>query len=213
MQTNSRIVLRPCRRSLIVAAASLFALGAAPGSVTAQTYWRIPGSVGGAFVGAGVGWAVDIARWRAGDLGGPDLTVTPVAIGLGALVGFVSGLSADRRLARGDSLTRGGRAALRFAMFLTPVATGSAIAFAIINPSDDGRCVPYQGPDPNIICTYEPPPGKIAPDEMVALVAIGGGAVVGFLAQYRFARALWPRARVGLAPTGRGVMVSIPVDW
>jgi hypothetical protein len=208
MQTNSRTVTRPNRQLLIVAAASLLALGASPSTLTGQTYWRIPGAVGGAFVGAGVGWTVDIARWAGRDVAGPGLLVTPVGMGIGGLVGFMGGLGADRRLARGDSLSRGGRAALRVATFLTPVATGSAIAFALINPSDD--CVPYQGPDPNIICT---PPRKIASDETVVFFAIGGGAVVGLLAQRKFAPALRPRARVGLAPTGRGVMVSIPVDW
>jgi hypothetical protein len=208
MQTNPWIVTRANRQLLIVAAASLLALGASPSTLRGQTYWRIPGAVGGAFVGAGLGWAVDIAAWAGRDLGGPSLSVTPVGMGIGGLVGFIAGLGADRRLARGDSLSRGGRAALRVAMFLTPVATGSAIAFALINPSDD--CVPYQGPDPNTICT---PPRKIASDETVVFLAIGGGAVVGLLAQRKFARALWPRARVGLAPTGRGVIVTIPVDW
>jgi hypothetical protein len=208
IQPNCRIVPQLCRRLLIVAAASLFALSASPSSLTGQPYWRIPGAVGGAFVGAGVGWAVDIATWAGRDLGGPSLLATPVGMGLGGLVGFTAGLGADRRLARGDSLSRGSRAALRVATFLTPVATGSAIAFALINSSDD--CVPYQGPDPNTICT---PPRKIASDETVVFLAIGGGAVVGLLAQHKFARALRPRARVGLAPTGRGVMVSIPTDW
>jgi hypothetical protein len=199
-----------CRRS-IVAVSTLVALGISPTGLTAQTYWRMPGAVGGALAGAGVGWAVDIAAWSGGDLGGPSLTMTPVGIGLGALVGFMGGLSADRHLARGATLTRGSRAALRASLFLTPVAVGAAAAFAIINPADES-CVQQQLPGGEVTCTYEPP-RKIASDATVALVAIGGGVVIGFLAQHKFAPALWPKARVNITPTGRGIGVSIPVGW
>jgi hypothetical protein len=180
------------RGRAVIAAASLVVVAVAPKHLTAQTYWRVPGALGGAFVGAGVGWAVDIAAWGAGDLGGPDLNMTPIGIGVGGVLGFLGGLSADRRLARGESLTRPTRVALRAATFLAPVAAGSAIAFAIINPSDETG-------------------DEGGSDEAVALVAIGGGVVVGYLAQRRFARALHPRVRVGLAPDGRGVMVSMPL--
>jgi hypothetical protein len=208
MRTTRRAILRLCSLTVVVIS-SVAALGASPACLTAQTYWRIPAAFGGAFAGAGVGWIVDIARWSQSDVPGPSLAVTPVGMGLGGVLGFVGGLGADRRLARGDNLTRGTRATLRVATFLAPVAAGSAIAFAIINPSDEGRCVP--SPDPNVICTYEPPRPKIASDETVLLVAIGGGAAIGFIAQHRFARALWPKARVGMAPRGRGIAVSIPV--
>jgi hypothetical protein len=189
------------RRAILVP--SLVALVLSPVSLTAQTYWRVPGAVGGALAGAGVGWAVDIAAWSGGDLGGPKLNMTPVGIGLGAVAGFFGGLSADRHLARGESLTRGSRAALRTALFLTPVAIGSGIAFALINPSDEPTCG-------SSICE---PPRKIASDETVALLGIGGGAVIGFLVQHKFAPALWPKTRVNVAPTGRGVVVSVPVGW
>jgi hypothetical protein len=206
MSTDPRSA-RLFRYRLAVVAVSIFlALGMSPACLPAQTYWRIPGAMGGALAGAGVGWAVDIAAWGDRDLGGPSLTMTPVGIGLGAIAGFMAGLSADRRLARGVTLTRGSRAALRTSLFLTPVAVGSAIAFALINPSDD--CVPYEGPDPNIICTSEQ---SVASDETVALLAIGGGAVIGFLAQHKFAPALWPRTRINIAPTGRGIVISIPL--
>jgi hypothetical protein len=201
----------PCshRRAVLAIAASILAtLAASPRSASAQTYWRLPAALSGALVGAGAGWIVDIAAWGGRDLGGPTLIGTTVGIGIGGVVGFIGGHNADRRLARGDTLSRATRATLRIATFLAPVAVGSAAAFAIINPSDE--CVPYQGPDPNIICT---PPDKIAPDEMVLVGAIGGGVVVGLIAQSKFARALWPRARVGIAPSGRGVVVSIPVGW
>jgi hypothetical protein len=199
--------VRPARCPLaLIAVSTLVALGMTPACLPAQTYWRVPGAVGGALAGAGVGWAVDIAAWGGRDLGGPSLTVTSVGIGLGAIAGFAGGLSADRRLARGATLTRGSRAALRTSLFLTPVAIGSAIAFALINPSDD--CVPYEGPDPNIICTSEQ---SVASDETVALLAIGGGAVIGFLAQHKFAPALWPKTRINIAPTGRGIVISIPL--
>jgi hypothetical protein len=197
-----------CSRAIVVAS-SIFALATSPTGLSGQTYWRIPGAAGGALVGAGVGWAVDIVAWSGRDLGGPSLTMTPVGIGLGAVVGFMSGLSADRHLARGATLTRGSRTALRASLFLTPVAVGSAVAFAIINPSDED-CVPQPLPDGGVGCVYEPP-RKIASDGTVALVAIGGGIVLGFLAQHKFAPALWPKTRVNVAPTGRGVVVSIPV--
>lgn len=209
MQTNCRYTRRFFSHPAIVIASSFLALVAAPADSSAQTYWRAPAAAGGAFVGAGIGWAIDIAAWGGRDLGGPALNMTPVGIGLGAVVGFIGGLSADRHLARGQTLARGTRASLRTALFLTPVAIGSAAAFAIINPSDDGECVP----DPNIGCTYQPPPRKAMPDEAVALFGIGGGVLVGLLAQHKFAGALWPKTRVNVAPTGRGVVVSIPVGW
>jgi hypothetical protein len=192
-------------------------LAMAPRLLTAQTYWRVPGALGGAMVGAGAGWAMDIARWGGGGsdepFRGPTLALTPIGIGVGAVLGFIGGLDADRKLARGNTLTRGGRFRLRVATFLAPVAVGSAIAFTIINPSDEGRCVPYSGPDPNIICTYQAPDPKGMSDEMVALWGIGGGALVGLIAQHKFAPALWPAVRVGVAPDGRGLAVSIPLGW
>jgi hypothetical protein len=181
----------------------LAALILSPMSLRAQTYWRVPGAVGGALAGAGVGWAIDIAAWGGGDLGGPSLTMTPVGIGLGAVAGFFGGLSADRHLARGESLTRGSRGALRIALFLTPVAIGSATAFALINSSDEPLCGPSG-------CEEQ---RKFASDETIALVSIGGGAVIGFILQHKFAPALWPKMRVNVAPTGRGVMVAVPVGW
>ena len=186
---------------------SLAALAGGPVALSAQTYWRVPGAIGGALVGAGAGWAVDIAAWGGRDLGGPSLNMTPVGIGVGAVVGFIGGLSADRKLARGETLTRGSRVALRTSLFLAPIAVGSAIAFAIINPSEEEGCVTSQGG-----CVYEPP-RQVASDETVAILAIGGGAVIGFLVQHKFAPALWPKTRVNVAPTGRGVMVSVPVGW
>ncbi|MDQ3996481.1 MAG: hypothetical protein M3303_05635 [Gemmatimonadota bacterium] len=211
MRKPSRTTPRSRSRTVIVAATRLLALGAAPSCLTAQTYWRIPGALGGALVGAGAGWVVDVARALDEGVIGPDLIMTPVGIGVGGVLGFIGGLRADRRLARGDSLGRGARVTLRVATFLAPVAAGSAIAFSIINPRDEGSCVP--SPDPNGGCTFAPPPSKIASDGTVALVAIGGGAFIGFVAQHKFARALWPKARLGLAPGGRGVMVSIAAGW
>jgi hypothetical protein len=187
------------RRAIVVA--MLLALGMSPMPAAAQTYWRVPAAIGGALAGAGVGWAIDIAAWGGGQLGGPTLNMTPIGIGVGAVAGFVGGLSADRRLARGANLTRGSRVALRTALFLTPVAIGSGIAFALINPSDEPTCGP----------SFCEEPRKVASDEMIALLGIGGGAVIGLLVQHKFAPALWPKTRVNVAPTGRGVMVSIPV--
>jgi hypothetical protein len=212
MYVHARSARRSRCHRAIGAVSTIVALAILPSCLTAQTYWRIPGAIGGALAGAGVGWAVDIAAWGGGDLGGPSLTMTPVGIGLGAVAGFMGGLSADRHLARGATLTRGSRAALRTSLFLTPVAVGSAVAFAIINSSDDDSCALQQLPGGEVICTYEPP-RKIASDETVALVAIGGGVVVGFLAQHKFARALWPKTRINVAPTGRGIVVSVPVGW
>ena len=206
MHTDPRSTRSSRRRRAIAAVSTLVALAISPACLTAQTYWRVPGAIGGALAGAGVGWAVDIAAWGGRDLGGPSLTMTSVGIGLGAIAGFAGGLSADRHLARGATLTRGSRTALRTSLFLTPVAIGSAIAFALINPSDD--CVPYDGPDPNLICTTEQ---GVASDETVALLALGGGVVIGFLVQHKFAPALWPKTRINVAPTGRGVVISIPL--
>jgi hypothetical protein len=188
-------LLRPQDASMLLIAA--FVMLASPPVLTAQTYWRIPGALGGALVGAGVGWAVDIARWGGGgnDLGGPGLVMTPIGIVAGGVLGFAGGLSADRRLTRGDTLSRGTRRALRLATFLAPVAVGSALTFAVVNPSEEGSS------------------SKVLSDEIVALLGIGGGAVVGFIAQRTYARALWPRARVGIAPDGRGIVMSLPVGW
>lgn len=197
-------------RSVVLLSAMLLAI---PRPVMSQTYWRAPAGLGGALAGAGIGWAVDIARWGMRDLRGPSLTLTPIGLGVGGVLGFMGGLSADHRLARGDTLSRGARRSLRLATFLAPVAVGSTAAFAIINPSDQGRCVPYRGPNPDIICTFEPAPRKIISDELAALIGIGGGAIIGFVAQRKFAGALWPRARVGLAPDGRGLGVSLSTDW
>jgi hypothetical protein len=208
MRSGYRTLHLRCR-AVVVALASFVALGVSPDRVTAQTYWRIPAALGGALVGAGGGWMVDVARAAGEGVISPDLIATPIGLGLGGVLGFIGGHGADRRLARGDSLSRGARVTLRMATFLAPVAAGSAIAFAIINPSDEPHCVPSS--DPNG-CTYEPP-RKIASDEAVLVAAIGGGAVLGWIAQQRFARALHPRARVGVAPTGRGVVVSVPVGW
>jgi hypothetical protein len=208
------IVPRPLRpiTSILLLFVGLV-VAAAPRLLTAQTYWRVPGALGGALTGAGVGWAIDIARWGiSNEPYGPRLTVAPVGIGVGGLLGFMDGLRADRKLARGDTLTRVARYRLRAATFLAPVAVGSAIAFTVINPSETD-CVPYTGPDPYLTCEYQNPRQKAMSDERVALLGIGGGVVVGILAQHRFAKALSPRTRVGIAPNGRGVKVTVPIGW
>lgn len=192
------------------------ALGVFPVGGGAQTYWRVPGALAGAFTGAGVGYLLDVAIWsqESGDaFKGPSLRATSAGMVAGGLLGFLGGLNADNRLMRGDTLGRGARVTLRLATFLAPVAAGSAIAFAVINPSDEGRCVPYSGPDPNIICTFEPPKPKALSDESVALLSIGGGALTGWVLQHRFKGALWPRTRIGLAPGGRGATVSVSARW
>jgi hypothetical protein len=208
---NTIVLRSPLSRRVRALAAATVVTLLAPADAAAQTYWRVPAALAGALVGAGAGYVTDAMVWGGRDLSGPTLSFTPVGVGLGAVVGFMTGLGADRRLARGENLSRGSRVALRTATFLTPVATGVAIAFAIINPSDEAECVP--SPDPNVICTYQPPPEKTVSDETVALVAIGGGAIIGFLVQHKFAPALWPKARVNVTPTGRGIMLSIPVGW
>ena len=202
------IMRRSRLRAALTTASTVVALGIAPASLSAQTYWRVPGALGGALVGAGAGWAVDLAR-AAGDseFSGVSLIGTPIGLAAGGVLGFMGGLGADRRLARGDTLTLRARATLRLAMFLTPVAIGSATAFAIINPSEEA-CAPSF--NPGDVCT---PPRKIASDETVVLLGIGGGVLLGFVAQHRFARALWPKGRVGLAPSSRGVSLSITASW
>lgn len=185
-----------------------------PRGTAAQTYWRVPAGLGGAMVGAGAGWMIDIARWAGTNsdaFAGPSLVATPIGMVAGGIAGFAGGLAADRRLARGDSLSRGARGTLRIATFLAPVAVGSAVTFIVVNPSDDGRCVPYDGPYNG--CRYEPPPPKAMSDEMVALLGIGGGAVIGFVLQHRYARALRPGVRVGVTRDLRGVLVSVPLGW
>lgn len=204
--------LRPITSVVLLVVGLLIA--AAPRLLTAQTYWRVPGALGGALVGAGAGYAIDLARWDGGTwsdpLQGPSFVMTPIGIGVGGLLGFVVGLRVDQKLARGDSLTRGAKGALRFATFLAPVAVGSGIAFAVINPSERQECIPYNGL--SSYCTYQESRPAMS-DETVALLGIGGGMVIGFLAQHRFAHALSPRARIGVAPNGRGVKVTVPMGW
>jgi hypothetical protein len=194
----NRHAIRRSRSASALTVLCIVLAAVVPRALAAQTYWRVPGGLGGALAGAGAGWMIDVARWGGGSsdepFRGPTLVMTPIGLGIGGVLGFLGGSSADKRLARGDTLTRGGRAALRVATFLAPVAVGSAIAFTVINPSDEGR-------------------PKAVSDEMVAMLTIGGGTVLGFVAQHKFAPALRPRARIGVAPHGRGVALSIPVGW
>ena len=184
------------RRVFVVAAFATFV--ATPASAQ-KYYWRIPATLGGALVGAGIGYGVDIMTWSGG-LGGPTLIGTSIGIVGGGLIGFAAGAGADSRLARGDTLNRGTRRALRFTTFLAPVAVGSAIAFAIINPSED---------------TYSPNYSAPATDDgTVALLGIGGGIVLGYVLQHKTAKYLWPRPRVGIAPApGGGVSASLNLRW
>src|SRR5688572_11227285 len=121
------------RRVLVALLPAFFALGRAD----AQPYWRVPSGIGGALVGAGAGWAIDIASWsgRGAPLSGPTLVFTSIGIAAGGILGYAVGLGADQRLARGDTLSHATRRWLRGALFLSPVAIGSAITFAVINPS------------------------------------------------------------------------------
>ena len=178
------------------------ALAAVAPRLEAQTYWRVPAALGGALVGAGVGYVADVAIWskRGDTFGGPTLVGTTIGIVGGGIIGWSGGLRADRRLARGDTLSRGTRRVLRLTTFLAPVAIGSAVAFAIINPS----------PDP-----YAPNPSEPAVDDAtVALLGISGGVVIGYVLQHKTAKYLWPRASVGVAPArDGGVSASIRVPW
>jgi hypothetical protein len=187
---------------LMVAAAIV--LPQATSAQSNRTYWRIPSTIGGAMVGAGVGWAGDIARWRGEDCGlcGPTLTLTPVGMGVGAVIGFVSGLDADGKLREGDSLSVARRRWLRFSTFLTPAAIGSTLAFLVINPSDY-ECVP-DGPG---ICTYRES-DKIMSDETAALLGIGGGIIGGWILQNKTKGALRPRVSASTGSLGMSFSYS-----
>lgn len=208
MRTSPWSRSRSC--AAMVLAASI--LPWATASVGAQTYWRVPASVGGALAGTGVGWMVDVAVWSQRQhsvFEGPSLSVTPVGMVAGGIAGFVVGLGADHRLAAGDTLSRRMRGTLRVTTFLTPVAIGAATAFAIINPPEEWTCVPYTGPDPNIYCTSQPPAPKLMKDETVALLTIGGGIVTGYVLQRVTKKSLWPRARIGLLPSRNGLAITV----
>jgi hypothetical protein len=165
-----------------------------------RTVWWIPGAFTGGLIGAGAGYIVDVTAWASrDDLSGPTLLFTPAGLVTGALLGGMGGASADRRLARGDTLSKGSRKALRLATFFAPVAIGSAIAFAVINPPEDEFNPNYQSP--------------ALSDGTVALLGIGGGLVVGFWAQSHFAPALWPARRVSLSPSPGGVALSLRFHW
>ena len=169
----------------------------------AQTYWRVPGALGGSLVGTGVAWMLDIMKWQSTEnnsFGGPSLVLTPIGLVAGGIMGYASGQRADRRLAAGDTLSPGHRLRLRFYTFLAPVAVGSAMTFAIVNPSQEApRCVASSTDPSGCTYVYDEPAG---PDEMVAAMGIGGGVVIGYWLQHRFAPALHPRVRVGAGPGG-----------
>ena len=173
--------------SQIVASSELPAQG--------RTYWRIPSAVAGGMLGAGAGYAIDLARWNAEgcSLCGPSLTMTPIGIGVGAGIGFLGGLNADQTLRRGDTLSVARRGWLRAATFFTPPALGSALAFLVINPSE--ACVP----NPEGGCTEET---KVADDEVVLLLGIGGGTMLGYMLHNKTRGALHPRVTAGARSLG-----------
>lgn len=165
-----------------------------------RTVWWIPAALAGGLVGTGAGYVVDVIAWSSrDDLSGPTLVFTTAGLVSGAVLGGMGGASADRRLARGDTLSKGGRRALRLATFFAPVAIGSTIAFALINPSEDEY-------NPN----YQPP---ALSDETVAFLGIGGGLFLGWWAQSHFAPALWPARRVGIVPSPGGATMSVRFLW
>jgi hypothetical protein len=182
---------------LLLGAAALILPALLPAQ--SRTYWRIPSAVGGAFIGTGVGWMLDVARWEPASCGlcGPTLTTTPIGMAIGGAAGFIGGLAADRRLARGDSLPVAARRWLRVAAFLTPPAIGSLGAFLIINPSDEPECVP----DGSGGCTYRERE-KFMSDESAAMLGIGGGALAGWLLQNKTKGALRPRVTAGTGSLG-----------
>src|SRR4051812_43638904 len=113
-------------RALVWMTFALCAMASITRPVEAQkTYWRVPAALGGALVGAGLGYAADVGIWQGSDLGGPTLVGTTVGIVTGGLIGYAAGAGADRRLARGDTLSAGARRWLRVTTFLAPVAVGS----------------------------------------------------------------------------------------
>lgn len=185
--------MRILRLVVVAATLSLSAVAEAQKA----TYWRIPSGLGGAMIGAGVGWAGDVMRWNAEECGfcGPTLTLTPIGIAAGGIIGYIAGVTADERLAKGDSLGSGRRKWLRVATFLTPPAIGSTAAYLIID-GDDYECVPS-----GFGCVYRDKK-KFADDETVALVGIGGGVLLGYVLQHKTKGALYPRVTAGTGSLG-----------
>ena len=185
--------------NLLVAAGLVLPQATSAQSQGSKTYWRVPSALGGAMAGAGVGYAFDIMRWNASGcfFCGPSLELTQAGIALGGTFGFLGGLAADRRLARGDSLSTGARRWLRLSAFLAPAAIGSSAAFLIINPSDEGECVP----DGSGSCFYAEKK-KIADDGTVAFLGIGGGIFAGWILQEKTKGALRPRVTAGTGSLG-----------
>jgi hypothetical protein len=184
--------------SVFFASAALAQTPAAARAAKAHTYWRVPAAVTGALIGAGVGYALDVAAWN-GELGGLTLAFTTAGVVSGGVLGYISGNRTDRILARGDTLSTARRSWFRKVAFLAPVAVGSGLAFAIINP-DDTCGPPYES------CSYSQPAMS---DESVLLLGVGGGLVLGFVAQHFAARSLRPQSRVSIAPAGNGLSLRV----
>ena len=155
-------------------------------SVSAQTRWWIPSTVGYGGAALGLSWVVE-------ELGGCDpadadcfedaeFFEAPGAFLLsGVLVGYAVGKVADGRLRRGEELTAGHRNALRAGVALTG-GTLAAIAAAIfINGTQYGH------------------------DEVVFISAVAAGTAGGLILQRtRHEAKLRPRVEaVGLGPDGR----------
>jgi hypothetical protein len=113
------------------------------------------------------------------DLGSDSPLLMAPILGAAAGVALGAGLgnAADRKLARGQPLRSGHRAALRVGTVLAGATTGAIVSFFLINPEGPG---PFGADDGTIFA------GSLA-----------AGAALGALAQYHWEPALWPAARVG----------------
>ena len=177
-----RAASNPCL--LIIVASLVFA-----GELKSQTYWRASSAIAGVTLGGASGLMFEGARSA---MCGLDFSsdrdcrmkpAVPMAMALGyGLLGYAGGLHADRKLARGEELSRFTRFQLRGQLFLTPVIL-APLAMTHVKP--------------------EPIRQKLT------WAAVGGGAITGYLLQRNFTPALSPRTRVGIAPTRHGVTLTI----
>lgn len=176
------------RISLLLAAL----LGALlPAGAEAQTYWRVPTTVGYGGVGLGLGvlsaWNVsldDEVALFGRILGG---------LALGTVVGYQVGKRADDALANGSEVSAGHRWGVRSGTVLAGAALGAVVASLIISPEGSS---------------------SLGSDEAIFAGSVLTGAVAGGLAQIALDSKLWPpgslEGSLGVGRDGLAILVHIP---
>jgi hypothetical protein len=170
----------------------VLALLAVSARADGQTYWRYSAGVAGATIGGSAGWMFYQMEFAAcgmslsADCGPTHPELIWILATAGGVGGYFGGLSVDRTLDRGQTLSRMDRFRLKGQL----VVTSMLLPPILLSPIPNERT-----------------------RQVLSWYGVAGGAILGHQLVRRFEPQMWPKTKVGIAPTGSGVALQLSTQW